>query len=87
MGIGGGQLFEAGWAGGGKAGIRGPSRGPYGIGEGGRGWNHGSHGRHKRQWEEDVNAGVTCDGRLGGYPRLPPAQFHQHASCAPGTEA
>lgn len=61
MGIGGGQLCEAGWAGGGKAGIRGPSRGPYGI-EGGRGWNHGSHGGQERQWEEDVDAGVICDG-------------------------
>lgn len=42
VGIGGGQLFEAGWAGGAEAGIRGPSRGPYGIREGGRGWNHGA---------------------------------------------
>lgn len=60
-----------------------------GLGAGGRGWNQGSRGEHRRQWEEDVVAGVICCGRPRGTHDVPsPFQKnafwdwgHPHPSC------
>lgn len=69
-----------------QAGLEGLKLGSEDLPEGLMGLKKGEEaGTMVPWWAQEavggVNAGVTCDGRLGGYPRRPPAQFHQRASC------